>query len=494
MDYGLFEHVAGREAEDEFEKEAAERAYLEAEHAVESRFGEFLRHAKNKDDFEQRLALVKNDLYNVIAKHTMPTPGIVRRIRAKFKSIVESASLTSTAFSKVAWTWDNQNRVFRAEGHDSGFTCPGCSTHHSELGFTQCKCGKIWNSWTIKPTADNKVAGGQVILCREVKVRDTVLSSMQTDSGFMTDVTSPEPMAAKPIAETQVPVVPSTPDADPLAQSGQGRVSSAESEDLDRVEAAGKKKEKKDDKGETKEERKNDGDENDISRPSEDSPDTPSSAPSSSTDPSAAALPISVKEIRTHKQNGLTAVCEGCGTAFNHLNVAKKNGKAHCPGCNEPATSANTLFVKRADNDVSYNEEAFIEGWKKAEAGESVPETEDANVLEGYVAFQKELIRREGWTGDLVPEIGAPNPYGTRSTDYDGSRPPIPGMSNGLADDHIQNNPSHQDATSTQTVREDFAQRADRHNEEGHHQDGGKVFQDPNLGTPTPQQAPNSNR
>lgn len=83
--YGVFES-AFTDDHDERTAQADREALLRsAIFDAREQFGSFLASAKDKSDFKDRVALVKNDMMKVVANSLMPVPGVMRKVEGALK-------------------------------------------------------------------------------------------------------------------------------------------------------------------------------------------------------------------------------------------------------------------------------------------------------------------------------------------------------------------------------------------------------------------------
>lgn len=82
MSFGMFDDLETSQTEAQRREASADQDLKRAIVAVRDRFGDFFSAAEDRDDFRARVALVKNDMIHTIADHTMPLPGVVRRVQA----------------------------------------------------------------------------------------------------------------------------------------------------------------------------------------------------------------------------------------------------------------------------------------------------------------------------------------------------------------------------------------------------------------------------
>ena len=67
------------------------------------------------------------------------------------------------------------------------FQC-SCGNAVSVPGYTNCKCGKIWNSYVIGTGGDRHEAAAEKFICREIPVRDNVIvANRKVAGGWLTD-------------------------------------------------------------------------------------------------------------------------------------------------------------------------------------------------------------------------------------------------------------------------------------------------------------------
>lgn len=80
---------------------------------------------------------------------------------------------TATRHKVAGWDWDDRLSGYVAEGSSLHFACI-CGANVESPGYTNCVCGKRWNSYPI-------VAEGSTrLVCREIPVRDVVLARKGT--------------------------------------------------------------------------------------------------------------------------------------------------------------------------------------------------------------------------------------------------------------------------------------------------------------------------
>jgi hypothetical protein len=72
------------------------------------------------------------------------------------------------------WEWDKRLSAYIATDIPDTFTCK-CGSKLKVPSYTNCKCGKIWNSYVIGTGGENRQAAVEKFLCREVPVRDNVI-------------------------------------------------------------------------------------------------------------------------------------------------------------------------------------------------------------------------------------------------------------------------------------------------------------------------------
>lgn len=72
------------------------------------------------------------------------------------------------------WEWDKRLSAYVATDVPDTFACK-CGAKLKVPSYTNCKCGKIWNSYVIGTGGENRQAAVEKYLCREVPVRDNVI-------------------------------------------------------------------------------------------------------------------------------------------------------------------------------------------------------------------------------------------------------------------------------------------------------------------------------
>lgn len=103
MSYGTFEASATDGFQEDQRKAEAALALSHAIHSAKQEFGDFVtRDSVNKQDFKDRVALVKPDLMKLIAEHVMPLPRVVRKVEAELMPDFANRSTTKTASKREA--------------------------------------------------------------------------------------------------------------------------------------------------------------------------------------------------------------------------------------------------------------------------------------------------------------------------------------------------------------------------------------------------------
>lgn len=169
MSFGLFEAIENEEAAIEIDRTTA-LAFVVSK--VDERFGDYLRNAQSKKEFDDRWAQVERDVTSVVKESLTPNISTMRKIKGALKpSFDSSAPRAKTAFQKNTWLFSPDLRVYTFEGEKPEFVCPNCSTTKTAMGLSRCSCGTLWNAWSVVE-GDKKR-----FLCREIEDRDTVLGS-----------------------------------------------------------------------------------------------------------------------------------------------------------------------------------------------------------------------------------------------------------------------------------------------------------------------------
>jgi hypothetical protein len=83
--YGMFEVLAGSDTEQEREQRIAANKLAAAIYDVKDRFGQFVFAARDVNDFNDRIALCKDDMFKVVEPHLFPRTGVMRRICKQLK-------------------------------------------------------------------------------------------------------------------------------------------------------------------------------------------------------------------------------------------------------------------------------------------------------------------------------------------------------------------------------------------------------------------------
>ena len=100
MSYGTFESVASDGYEDNLREAAAVQSLDHAIERVSQRFGSFLCQATDRDDFNERVALLKPEIMKVVeAAGVMPVSGVMRKVvgsqKAKWRKVAENGAATA---------------------------------------------------------------------------------------------------------------------------------------------------------------------------------------------------------------------------------------------------------------------------------------------------------------------------------------------------------------------------------------------------------------
>ena len=100
MNYGTFESVASDGYEDNLREAAAVQSLDHAIERVSQRFGSFLCQATDRDDFNERVALLKPEIMKVVeAAGVMPVSGVMRKVvgsqKAKWRKVAENGAATA---------------------------------------------------------------------------------------------------------------------------------------------------------------------------------------------------------------------------------------------------------------------------------------------------------------------------------------------------------------------------------------------------------------
>jgi hypothetical protein len=72
------------------------------------------------------------------------------------------------------WDWDNHLNGYVSSKSPRQFQC-SCGNAMAVPGYTNCKCGKIWNSYVIGTGGDRHEAAAEKFICREIPVRKDVI-------------------------------------------------------------------------------------------------------------------------------------------------------------------------------------------------------------------------------------------------------------------------------------------------------------------------------
>ena len=72
------------------------------------------------------------------------------------------------------WEWDNHLNGYVSSKSPRQFQC-SCGNAMAVPGYTNCKCGKIWNSYVIGTGGDRHEAAAEKFICREIPVREDVI-------------------------------------------------------------------------------------------------------------------------------------------------------------------------------------------------------------------------------------------------------------------------------------------------------------------------------
>jgi hypothetical protein len=111
-DFGLFESVETSETEQRVAARESQQSLDNAIHAVSEKYGTFLRSAATRQDYKDRVGLIKTEMMNLVAEHLMPLPAVMRRVIGSQKP----------DFSKKADTEVNPEHLPDTFDDEGGFT------------------------------------------------------------------------------------------------------------------------------------------------------------------------------------------------------------------------------------------------------------------------------------------------------------------------------------------------------------------------------------
>lgn len=83
-------------------------------------------------------------------------------------AFLDTVHFTEPKHRVAGWNWDDHLNGFIAAEAAREFTC-ACGEHVPAPGYTDCRCGKRWNAYSIQAN------GSQKMIAREVPVRDNVV-------------------------------------------------------------------------------------------------------------------------------------------------------------------------------------------------------------------------------------------------------------------------------------------------------------------------------
>jgi hypothetical protein len=122
-DYGVFESINGSEGERKIATRETQRKLDAAIDNVKSQYGAFLYASRDGEEWNDRVALCKNDLIKTVDSYLMPTTGVMRRIVKACKDDWKQR--------KAAGGWGDVD-VDQAGTGDGKSTRPGSLEHYQQ--------------------------------------------------------------------------------------------------------------------------------------------------------------------------------------------------------------------------------------------------------------------------------------------------------------------------------------------------------------------------
>lgn len=481
--FNLFDDLASSEREASLAIRGQERKLKEASFEVRKNFGRYLANSHNDEEYEERFSYLYDKISSLVSQTVKPTNEVLAWLKEELRSTSKSQEKTAGFVKRSnVWQWDSESRSFKSSSCD--FTC-ACGNVVSGIGQHSCRCGNIWNISSV--TDGNKTAAVPLFICREVLRRDTVLASSRQADSYINplDTMPPNPsevtVPGGPDPSTIMPTTPdpstigtpealggsnslNTPDAntmpnpvqqtrvstkvDPLSPSDKNSVPQSEGYDLPELfgPAAG---EGLHDKGwgdrmkdwqkdrqaaldlifaADDEEESSDSDETNTPPPVE-QPATDNSGPMGQPPTSIPEPPVENQPVEDQA-----------------LNIAQE------------AILDLILREKREDvmglSDTEQKQDLLEDAYQNLDTVQSIESAENSMPM---IASIQSFY--EGYIAGYLDRV-AENSYEDRTTDYVGTRPPIPGVSNGL-DDVI---PATKTEDTTKELRSELAKELDKAN------------------------------
>lgn len=222
--FNLFDDLASSEGESRLAVHKKERNLREAAYEVRQSFGKYLSNSSSRADYDERFSYLEDKISSVVSEKVTPTAEVMmwvkgelvpkaatdkyhpgdddpdwddeetkKRLKEQHK---ENSRPKTAGFVKRSemdpWQWDDESKSFKSS-KTSDFRCT-CGCMLSGVGQHGCGCGNCDKIWNISSIVDgNKTASTPLYVCRQVMRRDTILAKVADGSGNALDPTNPVP-------------------------------------------------------------------------------------------------------------------------------------------------------------------------------------------------------------------------------------------------------------------------------------------------------------
>lgn len=454
-----------------------ERKLKEAAFAVHKKFGNFLLNSQTSEEYDERFSYLKESLLELVGARVEPTPEVMSWIKEGLRPTFSTDKYDphedwdndndkpknskdktkhepgenlnhSSSVKNSTWQWDGESRSFKSS--ISSFGC-SCGNTVSGVGQHVCHCGKIWNLSSI--TDGNKTASTPLFVCREVLRRNTILGkTADVDPTTVTD-----PMADNSLTnpvDTPGDPMPAG-DTDSVQQTRSGK-NDTPGYDLESYFGPAAGDDRHDEGGEERVKAKEssaheaalkaifgaDDEEEKVDPTEEDA--APESTPFDNDNiPAEEAPEAPVEDLGPAPMENQGPPMGGPPMGGDPLEMAQQ-------------TILDVILQKKEEDvmgvgDTDKEQDLLEDAYQTLNTVKSLDAPAPASM--GY---------DQGFVMGFFEGLSAGNSYEDRKTDYVGTEPPIPGISNGL-DDAVPNNGKD----TTPEFRSEFATQLDEDNAAG---------------------------
>jgi hypothetical protein len=428
-DFGIFESSLASDEERKIIAHERRHKVTDAFFAVHKRFANYLTNSSSSQEFDERFTYLLPRITEVVSLHCPPEEKIIADLRTHLRPAFSEAprpSLPTTAMirhsdlSTNGWGWDQESQSFKSP-RTSTFNCQ-CGQPLKGVGQHTCTCGKIWNISSISDS--NKTASTPLFVCREVLRRDVVLGSTQSfQNDVLRRVFADDTNSDPDMQDSSEPTDSDTSDAFPdLGDPSTANQDAALSTQSSRRYSF----------------------DDDFGSPTPDP--TINQTPLGITEDQPAEdsgidaaqqsiLDLIVREVieDVKGEQGNTAVQDALHDAYDALDQVKGLELLENTPIVSPVAPAPPALPAPVEASFAIREAEFERGFDYAVAERTLPEVTSQSFLQGYTTGLEFVL--------------AESEYDQRSTDFVGTEPPIPGVSNGTDDVIPNKNPQSTDTT-----------------------------------------------